>query len=249
MSFVQTDSLHPGFSIDCVVFGYHQKSLQVLLLKLKSTEAWALPGGFLEKDRDVDEEAVQILRERTGLDKIFLQQFHLFGDVGRSSTDHIKNLLKKGIIKKEHEFWFKQRFLTIGYYALIDFSRIQQMTPDHLSESCSFYPVSDLPTLILDHKKIISQAHSTLKRALNNEPIGINLLPVRFTMPELQGLYETILEKKLDRRNFARRIKNYDIIKPAVLKSAGKLNKGSHLYEFDRSKYHAALELGFHSGW
>ena len=124
MFFLQTNTLHPGFSIDSVVFGYHQKSLQVLLLKLKSTEVWALPGGFLEAGRDVDDQAVQILRERTGLDKIFLQQFHLFGGVSRNTKDHVKSLLEKGIINKEHESWFKQRFLTIGYYALIDFSRI-----------------------------------------------------------------------------------------------------------------------------
>ena len=123
------------------------------------------------------------------------------------------------------------------------------MTPDSISEYCSFYPLNELPPLILDHIKIITKAHNTLKRALNNEPIGINLLPAFFTMPELQGLYETILEKKLDRRNFARRIKNYDIIKPAIIKSVGMLNKGPQLYEFDKEKYHAALEQGFHSGW
>jgi ADP-ribose pyrophosphatase YjhB (NUDIX family) len=244
-----TDSLHPGFSIDCVVFGYHQRSLQVLLLKLKLMDAWALPGGFLERHRDVDDEAVRILRERTGLDKIFLQQFHLFGAVTRNSTDHVVSLLEKGVIDQALGSWFKQRFLTLGYYALVDFTEIRQMTPDPISEFCSFYTLNELPPLFLDHKEIIEKAHKTLKSALNYEPIGMNLLPAHFTMPELQGLYETILEKKLDRRNFARRIKNYDIIKPAVLKKGDNQNKNPRLYEFDKEKYHTALELGFHSGW
>lgn len=246
---MQIESLHPGFSIDCVVFGYHQRSLQVLLLKLKLLNAWALPGGFLEVEKCVDEEAVQILRERTGLDKIFLQQFHLFGEIDRNSTDHVKSLLENGTINQELGSWFKQRFLTLGYYALIDFSQIIEMTPDSFSEFCHFYPLNELPPLFMDHKKIIAKAHKTLKSALNNEPIGINLLPNHFTMPELQGLYETILDKKLDRRNFARRIKNYGIIKPAALKGVAKPNKGPQWYEFDKEKYHAALELGFHSGW
>src|SRR5271170_479325 len=173
----------PHISIDCVVFGFHEGEMKVLVLKVKNEDAWYLPGGFVLKPEPIEMAASRILKERTGLDKIFLQQFHVFGDPERSK-EHF-DMYKDMLPAKEN--WFSNRFLTIGYYALVDFVETNP-TPDQFSASCSWCDLNDLPELKLDHALILKTALDTLRLQLNYQPIGYNLMSKEFTMPELQKL-------------------------------------------------------------
>ena len=234
----------PHISIDCVVFGFHEGEMKVLVLKVKNEDAWYLPGGFMLKREPIEMAASRILKERTGLDKIFLQQFHVFGDPERSK-EHF-DMYKDMLPAKEN--WFTNRFLTIGYYALVDFVETNP-TPDQLSALCTWRGLDDLPDFKLDHALILKTALDTLRLQLNYQPIGYNLMPREFTMPELQKLYETILDKKLDRRNFQRRMLGFGILKRSDQPRKGGAHKAPYLYSFDLENYTAALKEGFKGGW
>src|ERR1700761_1848716 len=157
----------PHISIDCVVFGFHEGVMKVLLLQTKKPDEYYLPGGFLFKDEPTDEAANRILKERTGLDDIFLQQFHVFGhpERARQHVDMYKDMVP------ENENWFAMRFLTIGYYALVDFVNVSP-SPDQFAESCVWCDLHELPPLMIDHSAILQKALDTLRLHLNYEPIG-----------------------------------------------------------------------------
>jgi 8-oxo-dGTP diphosphatase len=238
----------PSLSVDCVVFGFHNNELKVLLLKPSHTNVWGLPGGFILKGEHTDTAAHRILKERTGLDEIFLKQFHVFGDPDRSDkTFHRKRLKKEGI-PIDPGNWILQRFVTIGYYALVEFSLVNPVQ-DNFSDEARWWDVGEIPSMMMDHGEIIEKALETLRSQLNHQPIGYNLLPEKFTMPELQKLYETILGKKLDRRNFQRRILGYQIVRRLKETKQGGAHKAPYLYSFDLRKYHKALKEGFNGGW
>jgi 8-oxo-dGTP diphosphatase len=234
----------PHISIDCVVFGFHEGIMKVLVLKVKNEDAWYLPGGFLRKEEPIETAANRILKERTGLDKIFLQQFHVFGDPERAKQHF--DMYKDMLPPKEN--WFATRFLTIGYYALVDFFETTP-TPDQLSALCAWHSLDEPPELRLDHTLILTTALDTLRLQLNYQPIGYNLMPKQFTMPELQKLYEAILSKKLDRRNFQRRMLSFGILKRSDQPRKGGAHKAPFLYSFDLENYQAALTEGFKGGW
>ncbi len=233
-------------SIDCVVFGFHEGLMKVLLLKVKNEGEWYLPGGFVLKKEPIEMAANRILKERTGVDEIFLQQFHVFGDPERSK-EHFE-MYKDMLPEKDN--WFVNRFLTIGYYALVDFCNVNLYPmPDQFSASCSWCDLNDLPGLKLDHALILKTALDALRLHLNYQPIGYNLMPKEFTMPELQKLYETILDKKLDRRNFQRRMLGFGILTRSDQPRKGGAHKAPYLYSFDLENYEAALKEGFKGGW
>ena len=234
----------PHISIDCVVFGFHEGQMKVLILKIKNGDEWYLPGGFLLKEEPIDHAANRILKERTSLDKIFLQQFRVFGEPDRSK-EHFD--MYKDMLPGEAN-WFTNRFLTIGYYALVDFLDANP-TPDELSATCTWCDLNEVPPLRLDHTQILNAALDTLRQHLNYQPIGYNLMPKEFTMPELQKLYETILDKKLDRRNFQRRMLGFGILNRADEPRKGGAHKAPFLYSFNTEKYKAALTEGFNGGW
>ncbi len=231
-------------SIDCVVFGFHEGLMKVLLLEAKNSSDWYLPGGFLFKNEPIEMAANRILKERTGLAEIFLQQFHVFGDPERSKEhfDMYKDMLPA------EENWFMDRFLTIGYYALVDFCETNP-TPDTFATACTWRDLNDLPVLKLDHSLILKTALDAMRLQLNYQPIGYNLMPKEFTMPELQKLYETILDKKLDRRNFQRRMLGFGILNRMEQPRKGGAHKAPYLYSFDLENYDAALKEGFKGGW
>lgn len=231
-------------SIDCVIFGFHGGQLKVLLLKMKGEAAWYLPGGFVRKKEPIETAANRILKERTGLDQIFLQQFHVFGDPDRSRPH---NEMYKDMLPAS-ENWFTSRFLTIGFYALVDFVNAVP-TPDSHSENCTWYDLADVPRLELDHGQILKKALDALRLQLNYQPIGYNLMPREFTMPELQKLYETILDKKLDRRNFQRRMLGFGILNRLDTIRKGGAHKAPYLYSFDLKNYQDALKEGLKGGW
>lgn len=233
-----------NISIDCVVFGFHEGQLKVLVLKMKNEDSWYLPGGFVLKKEPIEKAANRILKDRTGLDEIFLQQFRVFGDPDRS---RLHNEMYKDMLPTE-ENWFAGRFLTIGYYALVDFVNVNP-TPDSHSEKCTWCDLADMPNLELDHGTILKTALDTLRLQLNYQPIGYNLMPKQFTMPELQKLYETILDQKLDRRNFQRRMLGFGILNRSEEPRKGGAHKAPYLYSFDLENYQNALKEGLKGGW
>ena len=238
----------PSLSLDCVIFGFHENHLKVLLLKLKNARQWSLPGGFVFKNEDVDEAAKRVLKERTGLSEIFLQQFNVFGHPGRSDPNFHREVLRKDGIELKDDHWLLRRFVTIGYYALVEYSFVNPKA-DTFSEFCTWRDVNDLPELMMDHRPILDRALETLRLHLNYQPIGYNLLPAKFTMPQLQKLYETILGQRLDRRNFQRKILSYGIVKRLKEVQKGVAHKAPYLYSFNLAKYKKALKEGLQDGW
>lgn len=238
----------PGLSIDCVIFGFHDNQLKVLLIKVSNSEIWSLPGGFIPVDQDIDTAAVTVLNERTGLEGVFLRQFAVFGKIKRNDNHFNKAILDYFQIDEEKGKWLTQRFVTIGYYALVDFLKI---IPNSVSinEVVEWVDHKEVPELILDHKEILDKALDTLRTELNLMPVGYNLLPEKFTIPELQKLYETILDKKLDRRNFLRKITNIGILTKLDEKKNNVAHKAPNLYSFDKEKYDEVLKNGLNQGW
>jgi 8-oxo-dGTP diphosphatase len=229
----------PHLSIDCVVFGFYDAALKVLVVKIKEDKLWALPGGYVLKTENLSEAANRILRERTGAENIYLQQFSVFSDLNRS----------EGFFEKyEDAIWNKQRFISIGFYALVDFSKVN-LVIDDFSDACEWKSIDELPELMMDHGSIYDKALVTLRKQLNYKPIGLNLLPEKFTMPELQKLYEIILGKKLNRGNFYRKMLRYDILVKLDEIRKGGAHKAPDLYKFDVEKYQNALKDGFNEGW
>ena len=134
-----------------------------------------------------------------------MQQFHVFGDPGRSRESLMENAMKSMELPFETDNWFRQRFLTIGYYALVEFEKVVPL-PDSISASCAWHNIDKMPHLIFDHSDIILNALTSMRHHLNYQPIGYNLLPKEFTMKNLQSIYETILNRKLERSNFNRKM-------------------------------------------
>jgi 8-oxo-dGTP diphosphatase len=230
----------PQLSIDCVIFGFHDNQLKVLLLQWKDTQRWCLPGGFVYKKEHIEEAATRILRDRTGLSDIYLQQFYTFGDPNRERGKH-------GIKGGRKFDWLMQRFVTIGYWALVEFSKVVPV-PDDFSSECRWWDVDKVPALILDHNEIQQKALESLRLNLNDYPVGKDLLPAKFTMPELLRLYETILGKKLDRRNFQKKITMQGILERLQERKRGGAHKSPFLYRFDAKKYKRALKEGLKFG-
>jgi 8-oxo-dGTP diphosphatase len=234
----------PNLSIDCVIFGFHDNQLKVLLLQWKDTLRWSLPGGFIYKDEPVNEAAIRILKSRTGLNNVYLQQFHAFGEPNRDKKK--KHALKQmATLKKTN--WLADRFVTIGYWALVEFSQVTPME-DQFSKACQWFDIRKVPQLIIDHNEILEKALQSLRMNLNDYPVGRDLLPEKFTMPDLQRLYETILGKKLDRRNFQKKMLSLDILQRLKERKSGVAHKAPFLYRFDEKKYHRAMRQGLKFG-
>lgn len=229
----------PTLSIDCVIFSFHENQLKVLTVKMKDHLIWALPGGYVKKEENIDDAAVRILEDRTGTKNIYLQQFYTFGKVNRSENDFAE--YNDGV-------WNKQRFVSIGYYALAEYSNVN-LVIDEYSDACEWQSIDNLPEFMMDHMVIFNKSLLTLREQLNNHPIGYNLLPEKFTMPELQKLYEGILVKKLNRGNFYRKILRYDILTKLEESRKGGAHKAPDLYSFDLVKYNSALKEGLKGSW
>ncbi len=233
----------PGISIDNVIFGFHDNQLKVLLLQSQDKDVWMLPGGFVGKREHIDEAAARILKVRTGLDDIFLQQFYAFGQPQRIKNKILMKALQSMNKKYDKEHWALQRFVTIGYYALVEFAKVNPH-PDEISLTCAWQDLDKLPELLLDHHEIIQKALEEMRLKLNYQPIGYNLLPEEFTMKNLQSIYETILGRKLDRGNFNRKMLSYGIMDRKEKHYSGGAHKAPYLYSFNKKKYFKALESG-----
>lgn len=225
-------------SLDCVVFGFHENQLKVLLLKWKNTNEWSLPGGFIRKNEAVDDAAQRCLKERTGLKKIYLQHFENFGSMNRYDQKKTWNKINLNLPKIK----WSERTISMGYYALVEYSQVNP-SPDFLTDECAWFNTDSLPALLFDHSQIITVALHALRRDLPYLPIK-HLLPDMFTMPELQKLYETILGRVLDTRNFQRKILAAGILEKLKKRREGTPYKSPFLFRFSAADYGRVLKEG-----
>ena len=226
-------------SIDCVIFGYQDKQLKVLVPKLNFRgDFWGLPSGFILQNEGIDQAARRILEDRTGIKDIYLEQFRVFGNTERTSTRFLERMIKlnqeklgeEKFNRKEFE-WITRRFISIGYYALVDINKVVPKKIE-IDESIEWYNIKDLPTMIMDHNEIVRKALETLRLNLDQKLIVFNLLPETFTMREVQELYEVIFDKPFARNNFQKKILDLNVLERLEKKFTGAANKAPYLYRF-----------------
>jgi hypothetical protein len=232
----QEKDILPAVSIDCVIFGFHENQLKVLLVKFGNTDIYSLSGGFVLNEESLDEAATRILNHRTGISNTYLEQFYVFGDPKRVDPEIHRTVMKKnGVDLPPTHFLFK-RFISVGYYALVDFTQINP-TSSIAQEESGWFDIYELPANIaFDHLHIIQKALESLRLLLDHKLAVFNLMPETFTMGELQSLYETILNKKLLRANFQRKMLSLGILERLEKKWGGGAHKAPYLYRFDQSK-------------
>ncbi len=217
---------------DSVVFGFSGEKLKILVMKYKNTDYYALPGGFVGLEEDLNTAVRRGLKERTGLDNIFLEQFYTFGNVSRSKPEFMRAIMESNGGINESS-WMLDRFISIAYYALINYNDVE-LRPDAISESCDWYDLDNLPELIFDHKEILEKALTTLRSNLETKLMGVNLLSTMFTMKDLQKVYEAILGEKLHRGAFQRKILGMNLLKRHDKQFSGAAHKAPFLYSFER---------------
>lgn len=225
----------PGVSIDCVIFGFHDRQLKVLLIRFRNTNLWALPGGYIHTEEDMDEAASRILEERTAVKNIYLEQFYTFGQRERVDINVQRKIVEAVGRRLLPTHWTTKRFVSVGYYALVDFMEVMP-TPDITSDECAWHGLDDMPDLVFDHSFIVQKALEMLPLRLGSNLVSSNLLPETFTMQELQSLYETIMGKKMLRANFQRKMLNLGVLKRVEKKFSGRAHKAPYLYRFDLKK-------------
>ncbi len=211
-------------AIDCIIFGFDGKEIKALLIKRDfepEKGRWSLMGGFVNKNESVDEAASRILKNLTGLTNIYMEQLYCFGDVDRDTAG---------------------RVISIAYFALINIAdSSNQLQDDH---EAHWFPLNKMPSLIFDHKQMVELARERLQQKVANHPIGFELLPRKFTLPQLQSLYEAIYETPLDKRNFTRKILETGILKKLNQKEKASSRKGAFFYVFDKKKYNRLQHEG-----
>jgi 8-oxo-dGTP diphosphatase len=217
----------PNLAVDCVVFGLDQpNNLKIMLIRRNLPpfkDQWALPGGFVHIDESVDAAARRELQEETGLQEVFLEQLYTFGSVDRDP---------------------RERVVTVAYYALVNLKEHSIQAATDASEA-AWFPISHLPPLAFDHDEIIAMAIARLKGKVRYEPIGFELLPKKFTLPQLQTLYETVLGTPLDKRNFRKKILKMGLLIELDETQTDVAHRAARLYQFDESTYRQLKEKGF----
>jgi len=222
----------PHIAYDSVIFGFSEGDLKILIMEYHNTGLFALPGGFVQLQENLNDAVLRGLNERTGLTDIYLEQFYTFGDFSRFDPEVMRTLLEaNGIVPDEGYQWMLDRFISVAYYALINYEDVTPK-PDALSDSCEWYPVNELPKLILDHQHIVEKAIQTLRDNLDRKLVGGNLLPRKFTMGELQNVYEAILGTKLRRTTFQRKMLAADVLTRHEKHFSGKAHMAPYLYSF-----------------
>ena len=212
-------------AVDCIIFGFDKEELKILLIKRNfepEKGKWSLIWGFLKTEENLDEAAIRILHHLTGLNNIYMDQLYAFSKVDRDPAE---------------------RTISVAYYALID---IASHDDDLIRiDSAQWFSLKKAPKLIFDHNRMVERAIARLQRRALGKPIGFELLPEKFTMRQLQKLYEAILDKKLDKRNFINKFNSLDILVKLDEKDMSMSRKGAYLFQFDEEKYKSKVEEGF----
>ena len=220
-----------NIAYDSVVFGFSGEKLKILLIKYHNTGLFALPGGFVRRNENLNDAVKRGLKERTGLDNIYLEQFYTFGDIGRHKPEILRTILKANGHRVNSDHWLLDRFISVSYYALINYNDVVPK-PDSLSDSCTWYDIDKLPVLILDHETIVNKALETLRANIDKKLVGMNLLPSKFTMKQLQNVYEAILGEKIRRTTFQRTMLGAGLLKRHEKHYSGKAHKAPFMYSF-----------------
>ena len=222
----EANKILDSLSVDCVIFGFEEAELKVLLIKRSihpNYGDWALPGGFIKYKENIDASAVRILKERTGVEGIYMEQLKAFGEVERFPLD---------------------RVITIAYYALVrpgDYP----INPIKYSSEVKWFKIKDVPQMPFDHNLILKTAHDQLKKKVRIEPVGFNLLPDKFTLLHLQELYEAIYGVKFDKPNFRRKILKMNFLIQLEEKQTGVAHRFARFYKFDKKQYDSLINKGF----
>jgi hypothetical protein len=233
----------PHLAVDCVVFGFHDGELKVLLTHWARRDRWSLPGGFVRRDESVDDAASRVLRLRTQLEQVYLEQFHTFGSLDRRD-EAIQQMFEEKGDDAQAAAWVRERFISVGYYALVDFSRVTPTADGVLTDGCRWWDLKARPPLLFDHDEMVERALMVLRVRLRHRPIGLNLFPDSFTLPELQRLYETILGRTLDRRNFQKKMLDLQVLDRIGERRGEGVRRAPYLYRFNRPRYDRALKEG-----
>ncbi len=212
-------------AVDCIIFGFIECELKLLIIKRVMDPckgSWSLMGGFVSPEESMDEAANRILYDLTGLKDLYMTQLYTHGDLGRDPG---------------------ARVISTSYYSLI---KIQDIDPDHeMISNARWCPIKELPELIFDHSKMVEMALDSLRHEARRKPIGFELLPPKFTIPQLQSLYEAIYQEKIDKRNFRKSILKMDLLDQLDEKDKENSRKGAWLYSFNEDKYKELLRKGF----
>ena len=211
-------------AVDCIILGFDGKQLNALLIKRDfepEKGKWSLVGGFVSARESIDETARKVLKKLTGLRNVYMEQLYCFGAVGRDTAG---------------------RVVSVAYFALINIEEhSSQLLIDH---EARWFPFNKMPELIFDHQSMLERAKERLKAKVANHPIGFELLPRRFTLPQLQNLYEAIYEAPVDKRNFTRKILSLGILNKLNEKEKKSSRKGAFFYVFDVNKYNKFADEG-----
>jgi 8-oxo-dGTP diphosphatase len=215
-----------ALTVDCVVFGFDGGDLQVLLIRRGMSPykgKWALPGGFVRVDETLDDAARRELREETGLREVFLEQLYTFGSVKRDP---------------------RERVVSVAYYALTKPADHTTAASTDAAEA-KWFPVSAVPALAFDHAAILATALTRLRGKLSYQPIGFELLPPKFTLTQLQRLYEAVLGEDIDKRNFRKKVLSFDLLIPLKETHREGAHRPAQLFKFDPVKYQRLQKKGF----
>ena len=216
----------PSVTVDCVVFGYDGDSVSLLLINRKEEpfkNKWTLPGGFLLLEETPADSAKRILKNKTGLSDLYLEQLYTFADLERDP---------------------RGRVISIAYYTLVN-PRLFSLVAGDAATDIKWFPVNKIPKTGFDHKEIIKMALQRLKAKVTYQPIGFELLEKKFTLTELQFLYEAILQRPIDKRNFRKRMLESMVIKATGEKRTGEKNRAPELFEFDERQYKKLVNEGY----
>lgn len=232
-----TGNYIPHLSIDCVIFGYEEKELKVLIAKNKmANDIWNLPGGYIYKTESIDKAASRILKERTSLDNIYLEQFRVFGEHDRIINSKFRDLLKTELTKKYNladAEWITDRFVCIGFYALVEISKVTPQVGE-LDDYLEWRGIKNIPEMIHDHNEILQYALEAIRQNLDQKLIGFNLLSEIFTMREVQELYEAVYDKQFSMNNFQKKVLELNVLERLEKKFTGAKNKAPYLYRFKK---------------
>jgi len=226
MSIHEAPAIRPALAVDCVVFGLDEHDLKVLLIRRgidPYEDHWALPGGFVRIEESLEDAARRVLFEETNLKNVFFEQLYTFGQVDRDP---------------------RERVVTVAYYALVKLSEHRPSAATRARDA-AWFAIDEMPPLAFDHDQITRTAHERLQGKVRYQPIGFELLPRKFPLRMLQHMYEQILDRELDKRNFRKKMLSMGVLEELDEVETDVAHRAARLYRFDQKKYERLMRQGF----